>query len=281
MVTVIMAKLGAPSVKAQERFADAGMKGVHAHGLTESERVTIEKAIESLPELHRQVLSERLRSLSFVDGVPGEGTGLTSRSEDGQSYDITLRASLITESLSKFLTTKERRVFEGRMYRDVVVRGDGVNALTYVFLHEATHVVDAVLGLTRDTSAPLERGVWIGRTAPDARYCTELALKTRFRGMPPLATSDADNVYRSLSRTPFVSLYSTASASEDLAELVSWYVVRSRHRGKLVVTVRTSSGRVIERFEPMNFPLVRARYADVERLLSKGLPLTAASLSGG
>lgn len=189
--------------------------------------------------------------------------------------------AVVTESLSDFLTTKERRVFQGRMSGDVVVRGSGVSALTYVFLHEATHVVDAVLGLTRDTSGPLERGVWIGHRAPEARYSTELALKTPFRGMPPLATSDADNVYRSLSRTPFVSLYSTASASEDLAELVSWYIVRSRHRGKLVVIVSTSSGCIIEKFEPMNFPLVRARDADVERLLSKGLPRTAASLRGG
>jgi len=265
----IMARLGVPSAQARQRFADAGMRDVHAHDLTRTERAAVEQAIAALPVLHRQVLAERLHSLSFVDGIPGEGTGLTSRNGTSDSYDITLRASLIHESLSDFLTTKEQRVFDGAARGTVAVRGKGVSALTYVLLHESTHVVDATLGLTRDLGAPLVSGVWTARTDPVARLASEPALKTSFRGAPPLPGSDAIGVYRSLSRTPFVSLYSTASSSEDLAELVSWYIVERQFRGSLTIAVRTQDGRLLEAFEPLRFPGVRARFPSVEALLAK------------
>lgn len=265
----IIAKLGAPSEEAKKKFADAGMRSVHAHTLTLTERVDVERAIASLPVLHRQVLSEHLHSLSFVDGIPGEGTGLTSRNGTSDSYDITLRASLIHESLSDFLTTKEQRVFRNPARGIVTVRGKGVSALTYVLLHESTHVVDATLGLTRDLEPPLVNGAWTARVDPVARFASEPALKTPFRGAEPLPESDAMSVYRSLSRTPFVSLYSTASSSEDLAELISWYVIATRHRGSLTIDVRSEGGRLVETFEPLRFPGVRARFPGIEALLAR------------
>jgi len=265
----IMAKLGAPSEQAKQRFADAGMRGVQVHTLTRTERVAVELAISALPVLHRQVLAERLHSLSFVDGIPGEGTGLTSRNGTSDSYDITLRASLIHESLSDFLTTKEQRVFRNAPRGIVTIRGKGVSALTYVLLHESTHMVDATLGLTRDLRAPLVSGTWTARTDPVAPLASEPALKTSFRGADSLPASDAVSVYRSLSRTPFVSLYSTASSSEDLAELISWYVVEARYRGSLTIDVRTQDGRLLEEFQPLKFPGVRARFPSIKALLAR------------
>jgi len=194
---------------------------------------------------------------------------LTSRNGTSDSYDITLRASLIHESLSDFLTTKEQRVFRNPARGIVTVRGEGVSALTYVLVHESTHVVDATLGLTRDLRVPLVSDAWTARTEPVARFASEPVLNTAFRGAAPIPESDAISVYRSLSRTPFVSLYATASSSEDLAELVSWYVIATQHRGSLTIDVRTGDGRLVEAFEPLRFPGVRARFPGVEALLAR------------
>lgn len=267
-VSAVMAKLSMPSAKAIERFTASGMQGIRPHSLAPDERLAVERAIAALPALHRQVLADRLHSLSFVDGLPGAGTGLTSKVDGGNTYDITLRASLIAESLSHFLTVKERRVFQPAGGAVVTVRGEGVDALTYVLLHESTHVVDATLGLTRELKTPLTQGVWTDRATPVERIAHEPAARTAFRGAPPLPASDATEVYRSLSRTPFVSLYATASSSEDLAELVSWYVVETRYKGTLTISVNAVDGAKAETFRPLGFPGVRARFPEVGKLLS-------------
>ena len=56
-------------------------------------------------------------------------------------YDITLRASILNEPLSTFLTTKERRIFtDDGSGITVTVEGTGADALTYVLLHESTRM---------------------------------------------------------------------------------------------------------------------------------------------
>ncbi len=50
-------------------------------------------------------------------------------------------------------------------------------------------------------------------------------MTTAFRGAPPSPANAAKALYGSLLATPFASRYSTASSSEDLAELVAWYVL--------------------------------------------------------
>ncbi len=122
------------------QFVSSGMTEVRPHVLTKAEAEVVRKAISALPALHQEVLLRQLHSLSFVDGIPGNGTGLTSKRDGGDSYDITLRASVIEQSLSDFLTVKEQRVFLKEDQPLVVLHAHGANALTYVLLHEATHV---------------------------------------------------------------------------------------------------------------------------------------------
>ena len=57
------------------------------------------------------------------------------------------------------------------------------------------------------------------------------AAKTYFWGESPLGFGPAVSVYDALAQTPFVSLYSTASEHEDLAELVAWHEVASSIMG--------------------------------------------------
>jgi hypothetical protein len=56
--------------------------------------IDYQAALASLPTPNRQMFDKRLHSLAFVDGITGEGTGLTSPGANSGSYDITLRASI-------------------------------------------------------------------------------------------------------------------------------------------------------------------------------------------
>jgi hypothetical protein len=73
-----------------------------AHTLTEAERRTLSAAFAAFPHLHRRILSERLRSVSFLDGMPN--TALTSTVNPGEPYrlfDITIRAAILRQNASE------------------------------------------------------------------------------------------------------------------------------------------------------------------------------------
>jgi len=150
--SVLRERIVPPHDETLKAYADAGAKETKAHVLTDREWALVEGAIADLPELYRRVLERRLARLSFVDAPSSLGTALTRASEgpNGEPmFDITIRAEVLDQSLSAFLTQKEAALFspDGSDYSVRVAAGD-VSALTYILLHEATHVIDRTLDVT-------------------------------------------------------------------------------------------------------------------------------------
>lgn len=264
----LMARVGPPSKLAMKEFRKAGMQGVVPHILTAEERSNVEAALTSLPTFNKRVLEKKLHSLAFVDGIPGEGTGLTSPDAKTGLYDITLRASIVDESLSTFLTTKERRVFaDDGSGTAVTVTGTGTNALTYVLLHESSHVADKGCGITSNPHSTFVDGVWtsLKEMTPSVAAVTP---RTYFRGGAKLPAAQAEATYDALSRTPFVSLYATASELEDFAELVAWHEILRQHHGDLIIEVTDAHGKTLKQWDPLTFPGVQGRFASVDELLA-------------
>jgi hypothetical protein len=272
-VEELMARVGLPSQMAVDEFKRAGMEDVRPHILTAPERAKVEAALASLPTLSKQVLRKTLHQLAFVDGIPGAGTGLTSPDAKTGLYDITLRTSILDEQLSTFLTTKEHRVFtDDGSGLTVAVKGTGTDALTYVLLHESTHVVDKSCGITTEPHNRFDAGIWTSQKKMVPQLASSVATTTVFRGAGPLGVGQAASVYDALARTPFVSLYATASNMEDFAELVAWHEVLKQHHGDLIIEVNDARGKTLRRWEPLTFPGVQKRFADVEELLASQEP---------
>lgn len=263
-------RVAPPAPSAIALFESAGMRDVRAHVLTPRERLRVEAALAALPAPHRKMLESRLRHLSFVDGIPGHGTGLTAPVDGTDQFDITFRADLIDESLSSFLTTKERRLFvaDGSGH-SIVVEGTGTDALTYVLLHEATHVIDIAMGLAKHLDGPFLAGIWVARRELAPHLASSAAATTTFRGGRPIPVGQAVTIYDALAETPFVSLYATTTAQEDLAELVAWDAVQRRFGGTLVISILDVDGTLLKRYEPLGFPGVKARMARVDELLGQ------------
>jgi hypothetical protein len=282
-IEALMSRVGPPSENAVDEFKKAGMENVKPHSLTAAERVKIENALASLPGLNRRVLKKKLHQLAFVDGIPGEGTGLTSQLANTGLYDITLRASILDEPLSTFLTVKEGRVFtDDGSGMTVTVKGTGTDAFTYVLLHESTHVVDKSCGITPGSRA-FDSGIWLSQSNMVPALALSVAAATYFRGGQRLPVRKAEAVYDSLARTPFVSLYATASPQEDFAELVAWHEILDRHHGSLVVEITDAHGKAMWQWEPLKFPQVQERFSAVDDLLDSQRPCRGLSwfVNGG
>lgn len=252
-------------------FRDAGMSPTQ-HKLTNEEKQIVVKAFAALPPMHRRVLKQHLKSISFLDNMPN--TALTSRivKEDSVNlYHITFRAGILHQTISEWATEKEQSCFtRNDTTCSISIEAGLLNALTYVLLHEGTHVIDGSIHLISiDTiagspkpnafTAAFSKGIWgniniIGWPMNDSTI-----LSNRFRsGSHPLPPSEATGMYKALGTTPFVSLYATASWHEDLAELLTIYHLTTFLHQPFKVVVKKNSEEIF-RYEPMKNPAVAER----------------------
>lgn len=259
-------RVAPPSAAILATYRGSGAKNVRPHRLTAAEWAKVDAAFAALPPAHRDVLRRHLRRISFVASSAGGGNALTSPAEPecgGKLFDITLRAGLLDETLTTFLTTKEAMLFvpDGS---GTTVRIDAgtTSAVHYVLLHEAAHVVDGALGLSVAPTAAFRQGVWRPgeERALAAAYASNPVNGIAWRGGPRRPIGRAAELYRGLSETPFVSLYASASAGEDLAEIAAWQQLGSRGI-RPVVDVRRGDGSVAFRYSPLEADRVRERLA--------------------
>ncbi|MEN7536649.1 hypothetical protein [Aurantiacibacter flavus] len=254
-------------------FAGVGASDITDHRLTPSESAVLREALAGLPQLHRDILHRHLRRLSFLDLQPGSGSALTRVVNPGDAslqFDITLKASLLHDSLTDFLNTKERRLFEddGSGFSVGFDAGDR-DALTYILLHETSHVVDQVLQLSANPAYRFGAGIWENQQTLAKPHADSLAVHTPLRRHPPVPARHAPAYYQSLSDSPFVSFYSTAAASEDLAELFAWQQLQARQGQRLNLTVRDSEGLPVSAYAPLETAPVRLRFAQVLTFLAQ------------
>jgi hypothetical protein len=290
-------RVGATPPWVLEMFRGAAGAAPTAHALTDAEQRKLSAAFAALPPLHRRVLGERLRSVSFLDGVPKTRAGalgrmprywpsaLTSTVNPDEPYllfDITIRATVLRQDVSEWLTEKERTCFDaaGSPLR-VAVEAGKLDAIVYVLLHEATHVVDSCLRITPAIqsgakpaggapSSAFTEGVWSGRTTLSPRYSDPLLERVSFRaGGQTLAIDQADSVYAALRRTPFVSLYGSSNWHDDLAEYVTLYHLTEVLGQPYRIVIR-KEGKESFAYEPMKSDIVRGRVGQMKRFYEEG-----------
>lgn len=252
-------------------FREADMNPVN-HPLNKKEKEKIIKAIAILPALHQQILREHLQSISFMDSMPNNALTSLIGDESKQLFNITFRAGILNETVSEWVTKKEYTSFNaaGDTSWRILVEAGNLDAVQYVFLHEATHVVDAVLHLTPHindsgvvlTTSAFTKEVWLSHRQPLAIFTDSLLNRARLRNRSvPIAS--APMVYEAMAKTPFSSLYSMAAWSEDIAELISIYHLTQKMKQPFQIVIMKNNTEM-GRYEPMKNELVRKRVGQLK-----------------
>jgi len=234
-------------------FREAGMSP-REHSMTPEESAAVAAAFEKLPPLHQRILKEHLEGISFLDDMPN--TALTSIVVTGDSirrYHITFRAATLHQTISEWLTEKENTCFSSTDTGiHVTVHAGDQPAIIYILLHETTHVVDGSLALFDKPDNSFKRNftnkIWKSRSTMAFR---DSLLETNHfrRGGRVYPISVARNLYGALERTAFVSLYSTSSWSEDLAECLTVYHLTQLLKQPFRIMV-SRCGKTIFAYEP-------------------------------
>jgi hypothetical protein len=231
--------------------------------MTPEENAAVTAAFKKLPPLHQQVLLEHLEGISFLDDMPN--TALTSIVVTGDSirrYHITFRAATLHQTVSEWLTEKENTCFfPDDTSIHVIVHAGDEPAIVYILLHETTHVVDGSLGLFDKPGTSFGRhftdSVWTSHTTMAFRD-TLLEANHFRRGGRVYPISVAGDLYGSLAKSAFVSLYSTSSWSEDLAECLTVYDLTQVLKQPFTLIV-TRNGKTVVAYDPLENRQVRRR----------------------
>jgi len=246
-----------------EKFHEAGMNPVE-HKLTKAELSIVSKAIDLLPVLHKKILKSHLRSINFLDSMPNTALTSTVNPQDKfKIFDITIRAEILKQNISEWLTEKENTCFDtiGSNIK-LLIDGGKMNALAYVLLHETTHIIDGSLDIIprSDTlTSDFTNKIWSGRTIVSAIYQDNILDSLAFRrGGKILSIHNAVDIYTRLKQTPFASLYSRNSWHEDLAEYITIYYFTQRLDQPLRIILKKGNEIIFE-YEPMRSELVKER----------------------
>jgi len=187
-------------------------------------------------------------------------------------FTITFRAEILKQDVSQWLTWKEMGYYEkDNPNLQVSIDAGRLDAIIYVLLHEATHVVDGSLDLlainkprgTFDRKVDLKKnftqGIWIDRTELNANLADTLTSQSRFRGGARLLPLHlARKIYQSAARKPFVSLYATSSWHEDLAEYLTVTHFTKKLKQPFRITIQ-NRGKEIFSYEPIKSATVSSR----------------------
>jgi len=240
---------------------------------TSAEKSRIASDFVKLPPLHKKILKDRLIGIYFFDDLMGSGYTDWVRDENGDYYAwMVFHTDVLKKSISQLVTEKELTAYKNDP--GLEINCGKASGFLYILLHETTHALDYALSLSpyveeavkKGNPGPRDseftRGIWTSLKSPLGKYNFSLRSNIKFYGFgggPKLEASDASLIYDELVKTPFVSLYGTASWAEDLAEALTFYHLTRKMKLPYEIKVRGKT------WTPASSPNFQARAKSLER----------------
>ncbi len=247
----------------------------------EDEYKKISSDIKRLPILTRRVLKKRLIGIYFINNFRGNGFAEWVADKNDKIYAfLVFNSAVLKKNLPELVTDKERTCFvnNDKSLSISIECSEKLSGFLYIFLHESAHVVDYVLNLTPYTEKNITyfmenikketeftRGVWKDYNTLPGKF--QLMKNVTFYGFssgPKVKITDAAALYRELSVTPLVSLYSSLNWAEDVVELLTFYHLTEKLKSRFIIKIIKNSEEIY-RLEPMKNPLVRRRFPLLKR----------------
>ncbi len=237
--------------------------------------------LQLLPVTYKKILQERLLGIYFIENLLGSGLADSVVAGSDEIYSILiLNPIVLKKSLTELLTYKENTCFNNdneNIGLEIKVSDDYLGLL-YILLHESTHIVDYIKGITPFVEPDMVK--LYGENKDASPFTTEYwddyrqfkdSIPGRYRGkinfysnMKNLKISNTEilEVYSDFSKTPFATLYSYSNWAEDLADYCTVYYLTRIMKLDYRICIYNKNEQVFT-YEPFNNPLILER---VDRL---------------
>lgn len=275
--TPFASRITTPPDTVTQRFHTGAGPFPTLHQTTDAERVKVVNVLQQLPPFALQAFRGHVRTISFLDGIGGNGVTMLETGSTATVFNVVIRASILNETTSDFLTRKERSCYTATDSGETIsVEAGSLPALLYVLLHESVHITDisnrhgqdlSPRLFAEDVQSDLVAGIWEDARTTVAAYRSPLLDDSWFRTGKPVSIDRAETTYQMLGRTPFVSLYGSSNWYDDLAELVTCYYLTQSLDQPYQIVLRKGT-QTLYSLKPMDSKLVQSRFPGILPLFS-------------
>jgi len=227
-----------------------------SHSLTSAERAAFTRGLDRLPAPLKRVLEAQVIGISFIDGFAGGG--MTWGLHNGPQHKewLLFNAKVLSTTLSEWLTYRDNTAFvlAGSGYRLEEIPSTDLPAVSYLVLHEASHVYDFLHGVTPQTQ-------WGNRAEGTQDYLHRQELHFYdVESLPKVAAGDLPEAFTGLMASGSPSFYGSQTSLEDWAELVTYGLLK-RDQGIEITLALTAPDGTVQTFTPTSAPAVEPRMA--------------------
>jgi hypothetical protein len=268
----------APAVLLEYLRQVDGNPGYASYSPTEAERALFAQYYALLPARFHDAMATKVLGVYFIQGFAGGGMSDFVFTADGSmKLILVLNPKTLSMSLPDWIGYRDNSTYadDGKDIKLVASCPGGAKyrGLIHTLTHEAAHIYDYSNAVTPYVEKHLSQGsstadakdftrsVWKSYAQPIAAYAIPDREKLAPYGLgAALPLSTALPQYAALAKTPFYSLYGSASWAEDFAEAAAW----THLRDKLGIGYEVSllrSGREESLFVPGLVPGTDARQA--------------------
>ncbi|MCF6208155.1 MAG: hypothetical protein L3J61_02050 [Ghiorsea sp.] len=230
--------------------ADSGLNPIaetyKAYLPTPAEKELLKQSFNTLPPQWKNILNHKLTRIFFVENLIGAGITdwVINRETGEQFYTIMLNPRLFHTAAKTWLEYRANSMFSHGDYRITYANIPHVSALTYALLHETAHIIDFEKRITpvvdplidqykpiNLTPTPFTQNIWQDYTQPTQNYdfpyrnklnAYQLSVK---RGV--IDNQKLPEIFASLTKRPFVSLYACLSWAEDYADFAAFHYLQT------------------------------------------------------
>ena len=248
----------------------------------ENEKALFTSYVQLLPRQFKQVIQEKTVVIYFIDNLMYGGMNMIESDDSGNNYGVIfLNREILRRTASDWMNFRDNSFFydDGSGITLVSEWSGDYFALIHTLVHETAHLYDHYFKITPFVDPPhgseasalqtdFTANVWKNYYLPLDEFNFPYRSELSAYGLGPAQKKSlAPEIYRSLQKTPFVSLYGSQSWAEDFAEAFTFfYLAKYLDVNMQVKIIDAETNEELLIYKPTQNPLLAGRFDAFERI---------------
>jgi hypothetical protein len=231
--------------------------------LTTEEKMLFSEYFQMLPRKYRNIITEKVISIYFIDNFMTAGMANWVYDEDSNLYMVLFfNSEVLHQTVTDWVNYRDNSFFHDDNSEVAIASkfNNDYYALIAVLLHETSHIYDYYNRVTPYTEpvfkdgsyikTPFVDGIWEDYNTPLSVYNFNHRNDLKAYGFgPTLDRTLAIGIYSDLMNTPFSSIYGSSNWAEDFAETFTWFYMEDAFETYYTVEI-SRNNEVLLMFSP-------------------------------
>ena len=249
---------------------------------TADEITLFSEYLELLPEKYKQIIKEKVVAVFFIENFMGGGMTQWVYDKKETMYMVWFfNPEILHRTMAEWINYRENSYFSSDNSSGIAIAVECSSdyfALLHTLVHETSHVYDYNYHITpftepflQDEHSALKTNftdkIWNDYDRPAEEYDFLYRDSLSAYGLGPAQKKSLSiDIYRSLSKTPFASLYGSQNWAEDFAESFTWFYLEKYLHCTYRIRISKNNEDVFI-YEPLLNPLFTSRFDNFKAIM--------------